>query len=107
MRNVWRAWAVALIGGWFFVSAWLFDTQVDEFTVFGGLMLLIGLWIASDEPGGQLWRAWLLAAMSGWMAVMPWVVPFGPDPLAAYTTLALGLIGAVVSIRMVLAAQRN
>jgi hypothetical protein len=105
LGNLWRAWAMAVIGAWFFVSAWLFDVQVTEFSVFGALMLILALWVAFDHPQAQPWRIWLLAAFSGWMAILPSIVPFGAGALADGVTMAAGLIGVILSLWMA-AARR-
>ena len=100
MGNVWRSWTVAVIGAWFFVSGWVFGTQVGEFVIFGGLTLIVALWVALDRPAAQAWRSWLLALFSAWLAAMPFTVSFGPNPGGAYTTLVVGIIGLVLSIWM-------
>jgi hypothetical protein len=102
--NVWRAWIMAVIGAWFVASAWVFGTQVGEFVTFGGLTVIIALWVALDQPAAGAWRSWLLALISAWMALMPWVVAFGTNTVGTYTTMIVGLIGVVLSIWMTSAA---
>ncbi len=106
MGNTWRAWVMAVVGAWFFVSGWLFGTQAGEFTIFGGLILILGIWVATVQPAAHAWRSWLMALFSAWLAVMPSFVAFTAGAAAAYTTLVVGLIGVVLAIWMAASVER-
>ncbi len=100
MGETWRAWIMAVIGAWFFVSGFVFGTQAGQFTIFGGLILLLGISVAVIAPQAQTWRSWLMVFFSGWLAVMPSFVTFTAGRVAASVTLIVGLLGVVLAVWM-------
>jgi hypothetical protein len=102
MRNL-RAWALAVFGAWLVASAWVLPGVTWNAIVFGGLILLDGVWLAMDPAGAGAWRGWAAAALAAWTAVSPWLLGYSARAGATWSSLIAGLLAAASGVWLALA----
>jgi thiol:disulfide interchange protein len=98
----WRNIVLAIVGVWFFVSAWALNPMhssayVTSAIIFGLLILIASIW-GLFVPGSMVWRYYLTALFGLYMGLTPFFYSFTHFGTALWITMLAGLIALIGGI---------